>query len=216
MLGLRRDNLTTARPAPRGGARVRAGDPPRRPSGAARRRGPFRGRRIVRSGLLAGLALAISCAAHADFSGEVVAVTDGDTITVLDAGKTRRKVRLAGIDAPERGQPGGYRSKESLSQLVYARRVRVEDEKNDPYGRIVGKVWVAPAECPSCGATVDAGLAQIELGRAWWYRQYAHEQSPEDRARYAAAEREARASRAGLWRDPNPVPPWDWRSLRRR
>jgi endonuclease YncB( thermonuclease family) len=165
----------------------------------------------VRSALLVGLALAASCSALADFAGKVVAVADGDTITVLDAAKTRHQIRLAAIDAPERGQPGGYRSKESLARLVYERRVRVEQEKKDRYGRTVGKVWVAPADCPSCGATLDAGLAQIALGRAWWFRQFANEQSPEDRERYEAAEREARARKAGLWRDPNPVPPWEWR-----
>jgi endonuclease YncB( thermonuclease family) len=167
--------------------------------------------RILRIPLAAGLALALSFSASADFTGSVVGVADGDTITVLDAARTRHKVRLAGIDAPERGQPGGFRSKESLARLVRERGVRVEGEKQDRYGRIVAKVWVAPPDCPKCGTTLDAGFAQIAMGRAWWYRRHASEQSPEDRGRYALAEQEAKATKAGLWRDPKPVPPWEWR-----
>ncbi len=169
-------------------------------------------KRIFGIAIAASLALAASFPAWADFAGTVVGVTDGDTITVLDASKARHKVRLAGIDAPERGQPGGFRSKESLSRLVYERSVRVEGDNKDSYGRIVGKVWVAPPDCPSCGTTLDAGLAQISMGRAWWFRRYANEQSSADRGSYEHAEREARTRRAGLWRDPEPVPPWKWRS----
>jgi endonuclease YncB( thermonuclease family) len=169
-------------------------------------------KRVFGIAVAAGLALAASFSAWADFAGTVVGVTDGDTITVLDASKTRHKVRLAGIDAPERDQPGGFRAKESLSRLVYERRVRVEGDKKDSYDRIVGKVWVAPPECPSCGTTLDAGLAQVSMGRAWWFRRYANEQSPEDRGRYEHAEQEAKAGRVGLWRDPGPVPPWEWRN----
>ena len=89
-------------------------------------------KRIFGIAVAASLALAASFSAWADFAGTVVGVTDGDTITVLDASKTRHKVRLAGIDAPERDQPGGFRAKESLSRLVYERRVRVEGDKKDP------------------------------------------------------------------------------------
>lgn len=112
-------------------------------------------------------------------------------------------------------QPCGFRAKDSLSQLVFERTVRVEGDKTDRYGRIIAKVWVAPQSCPGCGMTLDAGLAQVTLGRAWWLRRYANEQSPEDRGRYEFAEQEAKAKKAGLWRDPNPVPPWEWRKDRR-
>jgi len=157
--------------------------------------------------------------AQANLSGRVVAVADGDTITVLDADRTQHRVRIAGIDAPERGQPGGQRSKESLSRLVYDQTVRVEPEKRDRFGRIVGKVWVASPDSPcrgkpDCPMTLDAGLAQITMGRAWWFRKYADEQSPEDRGRYGFAEREARANKAGLWRDGSAVPPWEWRAAK--
>lgn len=153
--------------------------------------------------------------------GRVVAIADGDTITVLDAGKDQHRVRIAGIDAPERGQPGAQRSKESLSALVYDQPVRVQLNKRDRYGRIVGKVRVAPPDSPcrgkpDCPMTLDAGLAQITIGRAWWFRKYADEQSPEDRGQYEFAEQEARAKKAGLWRDGAAVPPWEWRKLPRR
>jgi endonuclease YncB( thermonuclease family) len=153
--------------------------------------------------------------------GRVVGVADGDTITVLDADRTQHHVRLAGIDAPEKGQPGGHRSKESLSALVYDQPVRIESKKRDRFDRIIGKVWVASPDSPCRGTpdwpmTLDAGLAQITVGRAWWFRRYASEQSPEDRGRYEFAEREARARKAGLWRDGTAVPPWDWRASKKQ
>jgi endonuclease YncB( thermonuclease family) len=94
--------------------------------------------------------------------------------------------------------------------------VRVEWEKRDKYKRIVGKVWVQPASCPTCPMTLDAGHAQITVGLAWWYRKYSNEQSAQDRGAYEFSEQEARAKRAGLWADADPVPPWDWRKEARR
>jgi endonuclease YncB( thermonuclease family) len=87
----------------------------------------------------------------------------------------------------------------------------VEWEKRDRYKRIVGKVWVQPADCPTCPMTLDAGQVQITVGLAWWYRKYAGEQSPQDRGAYEFSEQEAKAKRAGLWSEPNPIPPWEWR-----
>ena len=143
--------------------------------------------------------------------GRVVAVADGDTITVLDADRQQHKIRLQGIDAPEKAQPFGERSKLNLSRLVFGKDVRVEWQKRDKYKRIVGKVWVQPADCPTCPMTLDAGHAQITVGLAWWYRKYASEQSPQDRGAYEFSEQESKAKRVGLWSDPNPTPPWEWR-----
>ena len=95
------------------------------------------------------------------------------------------------------------------------KEVRVEFNKHDRYGRIVGKVWVTPPDCPTCGKTLDVGLAQITTGMAWWYRKYANEQSPEDQGRYEFAEQEAKAKRVGLWQDKNPQPPWEFRRMSR-
>ena len=158
------------------------------------------------------LALALLQGVHAaQMVGRVVRVIDGDTITVLDINKQQHKIRFAGIDAPERRQPFGTRSTQNLARYVARKDVRLDCPKVDRYGRKVCKVWVEPSDCPRCGKTLDVGLAQITDGMAWWYRYYAKEQTPEDRGRYESAENEARLRKRGLWRDTDPVPPWDWR-----
>ena len=112
--------------------------------------------------------LLLSCSVQAEtLTGRVVGIADGDTITVLDANRQQHKIRLAGIDAPEKAQPFGDRSKQSLSELVFDKQVVVESNKQDRYGRSVGKVLVNG---------MDANLAQVNTGMAWWYRDYAKEQ----------------------------------------
>ena len=143
--------------------------------------------------------------------GKVTKVADGDTITVLDSDNEQHRVRIAGIDAPEKKQPFGNASKKRLHELVGGKEVRVEFEKYDRYGGVVGKVLVRPPDCPSCDKTLDVALAQITSGMAWWYRRYAYEQSPEDQGRYEFAEQEAKAKKVGLWQDKNPIPPWEFR-----
>lgn len=143
--------------------------------------------------------------------GVVVGVSDGDTITVLDAERQQHKIRLSGIDAPEKAQPFGQRSKENLSRLVFKKEVAVDWTKRDRYGRIVGKVMVQPSDCPTCPKTLDAGQAQLSVGMAWWYRKYTKEQPPEDRGRYEFDEQDAKARGVGLWVDNDPMPPWKWR-----
>jgi endonuclease YncB( thermonuclease family) len=140
-------------------------------------------------------------------AGRVVGVSDGDSITVLDTYKVQHKIRLAGIDAPEKAQAFGNRSKESLSDLVFSKTVTVETDKKDRYGRSVGKVLIDGK---------DANLLQVERGFAWHYKAYESEQSPSDRMLYDLAEREARAARRGLWRDSDPMAPWDFRKEKRR
>lgn len=138
--------------------------------------------------------------------GLVVAVQDGDTLTVLDASKTQHRVRLAGIDAPEKGQPFGHRSKEGLSGMAYQRQVSVEWHKHDRYGRVIGKVLVNGH---------DVNLAQVATGFAWHYVDYAKEQTPADRQLYSGAEAQARELRRGLWQEPAPVAPWNYRRAKR-
>lgn len=142
----------------------------------------------------------------ADLEGMVVRVADGDTITILDSDKVQHKIRLAGIDAPEKRMPFGQRSKDNLAELVAGKQVQIEGTKNDRYGRLVGKVLVQGR---------DANLAQVEAGMAWHYKQYQKEQSLNDRALYDAAERMARAERRGLWREGVAQPPWEWRAEHR-
>ena len=163
--------------------------------------------------LMVGIAFGyVAITAYADtLTGRVVGVADGDTITVLDAEHQQHKIRLSGIDAPERAQPFGQKSKENLSRMVFNKEVRVDWTKRDRYGRIVGKVWVQPADCTTCPMTLDAGHAQITAGLAWWYRKYANEQPPQDRGQYEFSEHEAKAKRVGLWQEADPIPPWEWR-----
>lgn len=148
-----------------------------------------------------------SFAAHAkDYEGVVVKITDGDTVTVLDSEKKRHDVRLAGIDAPERHQAFGQRSKQSLSDLVYLQRATVHFQKEDRYGREIGKIIVNGK---------DVNLEQIQRGMAWVYRQYLRELSKEDRDLYDRAEAVARSAQHGLWIYASPVPPWDFRKTNR-
>jgi endonuclease YncB( thermonuclease family) len=148
----------------------------------------------------------LASAAGADtLTGRVVGVADGDTLTVLDATETRHRIRLAGIDSPEKSQPFGQACKKSLSDLAYNRAVTVESNKLDRYGRAIGKVLVDGQ---------DANLEQIRRGCGWHYKQYQNEQSLNDRLSYNAAQETARSGRVGLWADPSPMPPWEWRKIR--
>lgn len=156
---------------------------------------------------IACLALASLGLAWADeLQGRVVKVADGDTITVLDAQRQQHVIRLAGIDAPEKSQPYGQKSKAHLSQAVFGQTVTVTFDKRDRYGRIVGQVRVLGE---------DANLRQLQAGWAWHYKQYQSEQTPDQRSVYDAAERAAREKRLGLWQGQGPAspePPWDYRA----
>ena len=134
--------------------------------------------------------------------GKVIHVQDGDSITVLDDTRTQHKIRLTGIDAPERRQAFGNVAKESLAEQVAGQSVAVEWDKVDRYGRKVGKVLLGG---------LDSNLVQVKRGLAWHYKKYEREQSPADRQSYAVAEAEARAAKLGLWRDAAPLPPWHFR-----
>jgi len=138
--------------------------------------------------------------------GRVVAVADGDTVTVLDAHQQQHRIRLVGIDAPENRQAFGRKSGDLLRSWVHGQEVRVEHTKTDRYNRILGKIWLDER---------DINLAMIEAGMAWYYQQFARDLSPADREPYAQAETQARAQRLGLWADPDPQAPWDFRRQRR-
>jgi endonuclease YncB( thermonuclease family) len=171
-------------------------------------------RRIILSLIICLLTSPSTATAHV-IEGKVIKIADGDTITVLDSNKEQHRIRLAGIDAPEKKLPYGNASKKRLSELVGGKEVRIEFEKYDRYGRIVWKVLVRPPDCQSCGKTLDVCLAQVGSGMAWWYRRYAHEQTTEDQGRYEFAEKEAKAKKIGLWQDRNPIPPWEFRRASR-
>lgn len=140
-------------------------------------------------------------------TGKIVGVSDGDTVTLLDDDRQQHKIRLAGIDAPEKAQAYGQRSKQHLVDLIHGRQVTVDCGKVDKYHRRVCKVLLDGH---------DVNLQQIEVGVAWWYRKYSKEQPSADRAAYEAAELKAKNDQIGLWRDADPVPPWDWRRQNQR
>lgn len=148
-----------------------------------------------------GLYLAGSLLA-ADFTGTVIGVSDGDTITVLYQGYPE-KIRLQGIDCPEKAQAFGQRAKQFTSDLAFGRVVTVRGlEKRDRYGRILGEVILPD------GRSLNHQL--LQAGFAWWYRKYSYDVQLEH------MESEARKSRQGLWVNPNPIPPWEWRHVRKR
>jgi len=140
-------------------------------------------------------------------TGRVVGIADGDSLTLLDATNTQHKIRLSGIDSPEKGQPFGEYCKKSLSDLAYDRIVDIESNKLDHYGRVIGKVLVNGQ---------DVNLEQVRRGCGWHYKKYQNEQVLDDRLAYNAAEESARASRVGLWTNNEPMPPWEWRAARRK
>lgn len=139
--------------------------------------------------------------------GRVIAIADGDTLTILDATNQSHKIRLAGIDSPEKKQDFGQRAKTNLSTLAFGKSASADCRKRDRYQRQICVVSVAGK---------DVGLAQIRAGLAWWYKQYAREQTAQERMTYEQAEVAARARRLGLWADKDPMPPWDWRHRKRR
>lgn len=150
-----------------------------------------------------------------ELTGKVIHVADGDTVTLLTPDKQQVRIRIGGIDAPEKAQPFGNRSKQNMERMAKGKEALADCPKIDRYGRKVCKVWVQPKDCPSCGKTLDVGYAQISAGLAWWYRAYAKEQSAEDRGRYESEENEARLRKRGLWVESSAVPAWDWRRSKR-
>ena len=148
--------------------------------------------------------------------GKVVKIADGDTVTIVDNQGLKHRIRLAGIDAPEKDQPYGDVSTQGLNNLVSGGIVTIEYEKRDRYKRIIGKVLVDPpgevfCMALDCVKKIDAGLEQIKAGLAWHYKYYQMEQSDEDRKTYSDAEITAREKQLGLWQDKQPMPPWKWR-----
>lgn len=134
---------------------------------------------------------------NVDITARVVGVTDGDTITVLEDGSQRHKIRLHGIDTPERGQPHYRQAKNALSELIAGATVGIRVVDTDRYGRTVGVIYHDKR---------NINLAMIQEGHAWWYRKYAQY----DR-QLQGAETEARKAQRGLWTQTDPIPPWEWR-----
>jgi len=137
----------------------------------------------------------------AQLSGRVVAISDGDTFTLLTADKKQIKIRLHGVDCPEKNQAFGNRAKEFTSKMIFNKMVTVTEKKKDRYKRTLGVVFVG-------NACLNEAL--LKTGFAWHYKAY--DKNPA----WAKYEVEARRGRLGLWADKNPTPPWEFRKDRRK
>jgi micrococcal nuclease len=149
------------------------------------------------------LVLSLPLYAAQEYRGRVVAISDGDTLTILDSNKRQIKVRLAEIDTPESKQPYGSKAKQELSALAYNKTAIVKSQSTDRYKRVVGRVYVG---------NVDVNAELVRRGSAWVYRKYA-----KDKKLYTL-ENQARKSRVGLWKLPESerMPPWEWRRAKRK
>lgn len=147
------------------------------------------------------LFLSAVLAVHAveDFEGKVVSIADGDTVTVL-RGREQVKVRLNGIDAPEKNQSFGTKSKDALAGLVFGKTVTVQSQGTDRYGRTLGVLVIG-------GTNVNERM--VADGWAWHYKQYSTDRTLSD------LEVQAKGEKRGLWADANPLPPWEFRSRQR-
>ena len=151
--------------------------------------------------LFAPLLLLFTLSAQAEtLEGKVIKIADGDTLTLLTPSNQQVKIRLAGVDTPERKQPFGNKAKQALSNLAFQKQALIEVEAKDRYGRAIGVVFVD-------GLNVNAEL--VKQGMAWVYRKYT------DDERLYVLESEAKQAKRGLWLDKNPIPPWEWRRGKR-
>jgi endonuclease YncB( thermonuclease family) len=137
----------------------------------------------------------------ATFTGPVVAIHNGDTLEVLN-GHHAERIRLSGIDCPENAQAFGNNAKHASSALVFGKTVTLQTHGKDKYGRTLADIIL------SDGTNVNHAL--VKDGWCWWYRKYA----PGD-AVLEELEKAAREERKGLWADPYPLPPWEWRKRNR-
>lgn len=155
----------------------------------------------VRVALFGFLLLLSGASIAAEYSGKVVGISDGDTLTLLvpeGSSYKQVRIRLAEIDTPESRQPYGERAKQALSDLAFGKQARVIEQDRDRYGRTVGRVYVGSA---------DVNAEMIRQGAAWAYRQYLKDQS------LLKLEADAKAAKRGLWALPEAqrMPPWEWR-----
>lgn len=131
--------------------------------------------------------------------GKVVKVSDGDTITILTSDKIQYKIRLNDIDAPEKKQAFGNKSKDNLAKYIAGKTVTVQYQKKDKYKRILGTIYYN---------NTDINLQQVKDGYAWVYKKYSKNQD------YYNAEKLARENKKGLWNDKNPIAPWEFRKIK--
>lgn len=133
-------------------------------------------------------------------SGKVISVADGDTMTILTSGKKHIKIRLLGIDAPERGQDFGAVARQQLNNLCYGKTVTVENKGEDQYGRVLGVVYID-------GMNVNEYM--VRNGLAWYYKHFVND------PRLDSLEQLARKEKVNIWSRKNPMSPYEFRKSRR-
>jgi endonuclease YncB( thermonuclease family) len=158
------------------------------------------------------LLLALLCAAPLlraepwQLHGRVIGVHDGDSLTLLDGSRHQHKIRLNGIDAPELGQPYGQASRRALLQQAVRRKATAHCIKTDAYGRQICQVTVDE---------LDLALHQLGSGMAWYFGRYRRDLPQDLQQQYEATEQHSRQDSTGLWSQPSPMPPWQWRAAQR-
>ncbi|MBO9154973.1 thermonuclease family protein [Chitinophaga sp. GCM10012297] len=155
----------------------------------------------MRTLLIIIFALAGVMARAQTYTGKVTAVKDGDTIEMLVNGKPLR-IRLYGVDSPEKGQPFGEKARQYTSRLCFGKVVKARKESHDQYGRTVAEVFLPD------GSSLNMQL--VQAGYAWQYTFYSKSEE------MTAAQAAAKAARKGLWLDAHPVAPWEWRKQHRK
>jgi endonuclease YncB( thermonuclease family) len=148
--------------------------------------------------LLLCLLIVVGHAMAADFKGEVIRILDGDTIEVLHEKKPER-IRLYGIDCPEKGQAFGQKAKQATSSLLFGKEVKIESHGRNKHRRTLGTVF---------DGDLNVNQELVKEGWCWWFRKFV----PKDQT-LKQLEQEAKEAKKGLWTDPNPVPPWLYRRL---
>jgi micrococcal nuclease len=127
---------------------------------------------------------------------EVIGIKDGDTIEILTPDKKKITIRLNGIDAPEKKQAYGQRSKENLSKIIFRKQVKIKSFGNDKYRRVIADIFID---------STNVNYLQVSEGFAWHYKKYSKDE------KLAQLENQAQEQKLGLWKDDNPIPPWEFR-----
>lgn len=172
-------------------------------------RGPSAGKRLLERNFqtaLIAICLCLSTPAHADFSGRVIRILDGDTIEVLNEQRPIR-IRLADIDAPESGQAYGNRSRQYLASIIFPHSVTVKEKSFDRYGRLLADIMINVCSVAQNCTSVNVNAEMVRAGMAWAYR---YRGRPTSRSMFDI-EAEAKNARRGLWADPTAIEPWQWR-----
>ena len=136
----------------------------------------------------------------AQISGKVIGIKDGDTVVILLEGNIQKTLRVAEVDSPENSQPFGKNAKQFTSDQIFGKQINFIETDTDRYGRTIAKIYYD-------NKYVSAEI--IKSGFGWWYYHYSNDKNLE------MLEDEASKNKIGLWSDPNSIPPWEWRKLKK-